>query len=85
VVSAFDPVVKALPEDLAAVRLTRDAYDAADRADAVIVATEWPEFCQIDPANLRRVMRGDLVVDGRNFLSEASFDGSGLRLMGFGW
>jgi nucleotide sugar dehydrogenase len=85
VVSAFDPVVKTLPDEFGAVRLTRDAYDAADRADAVVVATEWPEFCQIDPAGLRRVMNGDLVIDGRNFLSEASFDGSGLRLVGFGW
>lgn len=85
VVSAFDPVVKTLPDEFGAVRLTRDAYDAADRADAVVVATEWPEFCQIDPAGLRRVMNGDLVIDGRNFLSEASFDGSGLRLIGFGW
>jgi UDPglucose 6-dehydrogenase len=85
VVSAFDPVVKALPEEFGAVRLTRDAYDAADRADAVVVTTEWPEFCLIDPAALRRAMRGDLVVDGRNCLAEASFVGSGLRLIGFGW
>jgi nucleotide sugar dehydrogenase len=84
-VSAFDPLVKVLPEDLAAVRLTRDAYDAADKADAVVVMTEWPEFRLLDPANLRRVMRGDLVVDGRNFLSEVSFIQSGLRLVGFGW
>jgi UDPglucose 6-dehydrogenase len=84
-VSAFDPVVKALPEELGAVRMTRDAYDAADRADAVVVVTEWPEFRDIDPANLRRVMRGDLVVDGRNCLPLASFEGSGLRLIGFGW
>src|SRR5215212_2888566 len=68
VISAFDPVVKVLPEDYKAVRLTRDAYDAADRADAVVVITEWSEFRLIDPAGLRRVMRGDLVVDGRNCL-----------------
>jgi nucleotide sugar dehydrogenase len=84
-VSAFDPVVKVLPDELAAVRLTRDAYDAADRADAVVVTTEWPEFRLIDPANLRRVMRGDLVVDGRNFLPQNNFSESGLRLVGFGW
>ena len=54
VVSAFDPVVKVLPEEFGAVRLTRDAYDAADRADAVVVTTEWPEFRLIDPAGLRR-------------------------------
>jgi UDPglucose 6-dehydrogenase len=85
VVSAFDPVVKALPEEYAAIRLAGDVYEAADRVDAVVVTTEWPEFRQIDPAGLRRVMRGDLVVDGRNCLPEANFVGSGLRVLGFGW
>lgn len=85
VVSAYDPVVKTLPADLGAVRLSRDAYEAAHRVDAVVLATEWPEFRLLDPAGLRRVMRGDLVVDGRNFLQERDFVGSGLRLIGFGW
>jgi nucleotide sugar dehydrogenase len=85
VVSAFDPVVKSLPEEFGAVRLTRDAYEAAQRVDAVVLTTEWPEFRLIDPAELRRVMRGDLVVDGRNFLLEDDFVHSGLRLVGFGW
>jgi UDP-glucose 6-dehydrogenase len=84
-VSAFDPVVKVLPEGFGAVRLTRDAYDAAHRADAVVVTTDWPEFRLLDPAGLRRVMRGDVVIDGRNFLPEANFVDSGLRLIGFGW
>ncbi|MET0453475.1 MAG: UDP-glucuronate decarboxylase [Mycobacterium sp.] len=85
VVSAFDPVVKSLPDEFKAIRLTRDAYEAADRADAVVLTTEWPEFRLLDPEILRRVMRGDLVVDGRNCLPETSFVGSGLRLVGFGW
>jgi nucleotide sugar dehydrogenase len=85
VVSAFDPVVKSLPEEFAAIRLTRDVYEAADRVDAVVVTTEWPEFRAIDPDSLRRAMRGNLVVDGRNCLPEHSFVGSGLRLVGFGW
>ena len=84
-VSAFDPVVKVLPEEFGAIRLTRDAYDAADRADAVVVTTEWPEFRVINAAGLRGAMRGDLVLDGRNCLPEAEFEGSGLRLVGFGW
>lgn len=84
-VSAFDPVVKSLPSEYAGIRLADDVYEAASRVDAVVLTTEWPEFRLIDPAGLRRVMRGDLVVDGRNILPEASFVGSGLRLMGFGW
>lgn len=85
VVSAFDPVVKGLPNEYAGVRLTPDAYDAADRADAVVVVTEWPEFQEIDAAGLRRVMRGDLILDCRNCLPEADFVATGLRVVGFGW
>jgi len=85
VVSAYDPVVKSLPTDFKGIRLAQDVYDAADRVDAVVLTTEWPEFRHIDATGLRRVMRGDLVVDGRNFLPEENFTGSGLRLLGFGW
>ena len=85
VVSAFDPVVKAMPEEFRAIRLAGDVYEAADRADAIVLTTEWPEFRVVDPDNLRRAMRGDLVVDGRNFLPETKFVGSGLHLVGFGW
>ena len=85
VVSAFDPIVKLLPDEFAAIRIAADAYSAAERVDAVVVATDWPEFGLIEPAGLRRVMRGDLVVDGRNCLPEADFAGAGLRLVGFGW
>ena len=84
-VSAFDPVVKTLPEEFDDVRIADDVYSAADRADAVVVVTEWPEFRLIDPAGLRRVMRGNLIVDGRNCLPEAAFAKSGLKLVGFGW
>jgi len=84
-VSAFDPVVKTLPGEWKEIRLAPDVYAAADRADAIVLATEWPEFRLIDPAELRRVMRGDLMIDGRNCLPEANFVGSGLRLVGFGW
>jgi nucleotide sugar dehydrogenase len=84
-VSAFDPIVKSLPDEFSAVRLTGDVYEAADRADAVLVTTEWPEFRLLDPVELYRVMRGNLIVDGRNCLPEAKFVGAGLRLVGFGW
>ena len=84
-VSAFDPVVKTLPEEYADVRIADDVYAAAERADAVVITTEWPEFRMIDPAGLRRVMRGTLIIDGRNCLPESNFAGSDLKLVGFGW
>jgi nucleotide sugar dehydrogenase len=84
-VSAFDPQVKKLPEDLDAVRVTTDAYDAADRVDALVLATEWPQFRELEPQVLRQAMRGDLVLDGRNVLDERDFAAAGLRVEGIGW
>lgn len=84
-VSAYDPVVKKLPEDFGAIRLAPDLYDAAARADAVVLTTEWPEFRDIDIDLLRRVMKGTLLIDGRNFLREPAFTRAGVRLAGFGW
>ena len=83
-VSAFDPVVKDLPEDWP-VRIGTDPYDAAERADAVVLVTEWPEFEDIDYAQLAKVMAGTLVLDGRNALDPSAARAAGLRLIGTGW
>jgi UDP-glucose 6-dehydrogenase len=85
VVSAFDPQVKNLAEEFDAVRVGTDAYDAAERVDALVLATEWPEFRELEPQVLQRVMKGDLVLDGRNFLDELDFAAAGLRVEGIGW
>jgi nucleotide sugar dehydrogenase len=83
VVSAYDPVVKALDgaED---VRISADAYDAAERADAVVVATEWPEFAALDLPALAQRMRGDLILDARNALPSERARAAGLRLLEIG-
>jgi nucleotide sugar dehydrogenase len=85
IVSAYDPVVKNLPDELAAVRIAADPYDAAYRVDAIVLATEWPEFLDLDAGDLRRAMRGDLFLDGRNFVSPTEFAAAGMRVEGFGW
>ncbi len=69
-VRAWDPVALAeaaplLDED---VELCADVLDAVDGADAAIVVTEWPELRNLPLAEVRRVMRYPLIVDGRNAL-----------------
>lgn len=76
-VTAYDPVVGAVA-DRPALRVADDPYEAAAGADAVVLVTEWPEFGLLDFAELRRRMRGDLFVDGRNVLG-----GAGLADVGF--
>jgi hypothetical protein len=43
-----------------------------------VIATEWPEFNDLDWASIRTVMREPLVFDGRRLL-----DGAGLRELGY--
>jgi UDPglucose 6-dehydrogenase len=79
-VRAFDPAAMRHAGRLApAVRLCRDAYEAADGADALMVVTEWNEFKQLDLDRLRRAMRRPVVIDGRNLydpdtMTDAGFD-----------
>ena len=44
------------------------AVEACERADAVLVLTEWAEFVDMDPDSLSTTVRTKVVVDGRNCL-----------------
>ena len=58
--------------------------EAATDADAVVLATEWPEYVTISPTDLAGVMRGDVLLDARNALDPAHVRASGLRYLGVG-
>ena len=54
--------------------------EACDRADAVLVLTEWREFVELDPAELADVVRNRVIVDGRNCLDVARWQSAGWRV-----
>jgi UDPglucose 6-dehydrogenase len=58
--------------------------EAVDAADAVLVATEWPEYGQLDWADLARRMAGDLVYDTRSIVDGAAVRAAGLRFASLG-
>jgi UDPglucose 6-dehydrogenase len=41
-------------------------YDAAEGADAIFIATEWPEFRTPDFDRLATILNGKVIFDGRN-------------------
>jgi UDPglucose 6-dehydrogenase len=83
VVTASDPMVTVLPHH-PTVRLTKDPYEVADAADAVVLATEWPEYLHMDLAELRRRSRGSLFFDGRNAFEPALVEAEGFTYVGIG-
>jgi UDPglucose 6-dehydrogenase len=82
-VSAYDPVVTALP-DAPHVRIASDPYEAVDRADAVVLATEWPQIVALDMERMASAMAGKVVIDGRNALDPATVTAAGLTYEGIG-
>jgi UDPglucose 6-dehydrogenase len=60
------------------------ALEACERADAVLVLTEWPEFVDLDPGTLADTVRAKVVVDGRNCLDRARWNDAGWTLHALG-
>ncbi len=78
-VKAYDPV--AMPNAakvLQNVKLCEDAYEVAEGSDALILATEWNEFKNLDLVRIKRMMKQPVIVDGRNL-----YDPSVMRELGF--
>jgi UDPglucose 6-dehydrogenase len=79
---AYDPAIESAELPGGAI-LTESAIEAA-RADALLVLTEWPEFCSIDPSAIAASLRRPVVVDGRNILDGERLAHHGVRYRGVG-
>jgi UDPglucose 6-dehydrogenase len=71
IVRAHDPAVTELPSDLSEVTLMDDPFETARGADALVIATEWPAYRELDATRIPDVLGGDLVVDANGFLAGA--------------
>jgi UDPglucose 6-dehydrogenase len=85
VVRAYDPVaVEEARKLMVGVEFAGSAAEALAGADAAVLVTEWPEFCELDWTLAARSMRGRLVVDGRNCLDPSVVSAAGLTYEGIG-
>jgi UDPglucose 6-dehydrogenase len=67
-VRLHDPAVRELPPDLTRIHRADSPEAAAAGADALVVATEWPDYRRVEPDALARAMAGRLVLDANGFL-----------------
>ena len=80
--TAFDPVVAAMPADLSKIQITRSVSEAIKDADAVIVATEWPQLLDTDWQESVGLMKQPIIVDANGFLKLSGFAGLIYRSVG---
>jgi UDPglucose 6-dehydrogenase len=70
-VVGYDPLAGGVAKaELPQLELAPDPYAAAERAHCLILATDWPEFRDLDWERVRSAMVYPIVVDGRNALDQ---------------
>ncbi len=64
--------------------LTKDIDQAFSDADLVIVATDWPEYKDLDPAVIGGKVNAQNLVDGRSILQRDKWRYAGWRVVTLG-
>jgi len=83
----FDPIAMEnfqRTEHGASIEYCKNAYDAAEDADALMLVTEWNEFRKLDFTRLKRRVKGRVFIDCRNVYTPDQLGNEGFVYDSFG-
>lgn len=85
-VSVFDPVAideckRRLGDE---VEYARDMYEATNDADALLLLTEWKQFRVPSWKVIKKAMKGNIIIDGRNIYDKNELTDEGFIYKGIG-
>ncbi|HVX58694.1 MAG TPA: UDP-glucose/GDP-mannose dehydrogenase family protein [Candidatus Saccharimonadales bacterium] len=85
-VAAYDPEAEeeARPDLHPSIEVKDSAHGCLDGAEAVVIATDWPQFKSLDLKETKRLMSGKLILDGMNALEPGLVKKAGLEYLGVG-
>ena len=84
-VRAYDPVAMEVAKTIMPeIQMFSDVYSMAQGCDALVVATEWNEFKQIDLEKLGNLMQKPVIFDGRNIYEPDLMKKLGFTYRGLG-
>jgi UDPglucose 6-dehydrogenase len=85
---AFDPAANERAESVLppseSMSYAKDAYAAAEGADALLILTDWAEFAKLDLQKLNQVLRFPIIIDGRNLYKPADMLEQGFTYVSVG-
>ena len=61
-----------------------NSYAALDKADALVIVTEWNEFREPDFARMRKLMKNPAIFDGRNIYNPQQIRAHGFEYLSMG-
>lgn len=80
-VHTYDPIVQLqLPSTCS----HTDQYESISNSDALIIATEWEQFCDSNWADVKSRMSRSIILDARNCLDGETIRKNGLVYLGVG-
>jgi UDPglucose 6-dehydrogenase len=71
-VAVYDPKGMEKAREIKAIadaKFATSALEAVDRAEALVITTEWSDFANVDLANVKERMTTPIVFDGRNLFN----------------
>ncbi|KKP37676.1 MAG: UDP-glucose 6-dehydrogenase [Candidatus Roizmanbacteria bacterium GW2011_GWA2_32_13] len=85
-IKAYDPVasnnIKILLGDK--IKIVKDPYVAIDKADSLVIITEWNEFKQIDLSKVKKLLKHPVIFDGRNIYKPEVMKKMGFKYFSIG-
>jgi len=75
---AMENVKQVFPEKSSQVYYAKSPYDAAEKANALLIITEWDEFKELNMKKIKGLMANPIILDGRNI-----YEPSQIRELGF--
>lgn len=85
-VAVYDPEANGEAKDTLnrKISIMKSAKEAILRAEVVFIATDWPQFKEMDFSQVLQTMNNDIIVDCMNCLDAAKVEGAGARYIGVG-
>ena len=84
-IRAYDPEgMEAAKTFLKDVDYASDVYDAASKADALVLITEWNAFRSLDLKRIEQAMAGKVFIDLRNVYRRKEMETAGLNYVSIG-
>ncbi len=75
---AIKNVKEIFPDQPPQVYYAKSAYDAVDKANVLLIVTDWSEFAKLDLRKIKGLMDNPIIIDGRNI-----YDPVKMRKLGF--
>lgn len=63
--------------ELPELEVVDDLYAGAEGADCIVIATEWPDFKDLDLVRLKGILKNPVIIDARNLLDAEAVANAG--------